>query len=88
MFRYSLESHLQFRLKFCGHVYLHKLFKVKTNYNLRLNFLEQVTYESNFEGGTKIWFEQGCAAQASKPIPIFKGHLTEKVPFSGIFLEI
>ena len=25
-------------------------------------------------GGTQIWFRRGCAAEAAKPIPIFKGH--------------
>ena len=29
-------------------------------------------------GGTQIWVGQGCAAQASKPIPIFKGDLAKK----------
>ena len=31
------------------------------------------------EGGTQIWFGQGCAARASKPVSIFKGSfLAEK----------
>ena len=25
-------------------------------------------------GGTQIWFRRGCAAEAAKPVPIFKGH--------------
>ena len=24
-------------------------------------------------GGTQIWFRRGCAAEAAKPVPIFKG---------------
>ena len=28
-------------------------------------------------GGTQIWFRRGCAAEAAKPVPIFKG------PFGG-----
>ena len=39
-------------------------------------------------GGTQIWVEQGCAAQASKPIPIFKGDFGQKgYPFLRIFRE-
>ena len=38
--------------------------------------------------GTQIWFGQGCAARASKPIPIFKGHFGRKEhPFLGISLK-
>ena len=29
-------------------------------------------------GGTQIWFRRGCAAEAAKPVPIFKGHFGEK----------
>ena len=29
-------------------------------------------------GGTQIWFRRGCAAEAAKPIPIFKGHFGGK----------
>ena len=40
-------------------------------------------------GGTQIWFWQGCAAQGSKPIPIFKGHFgSKRYPFLGNFLRI
>ena len=39
-------------------------------------------------GGTQIWVGQGCAAQASKPIPIFKGNFGQKrYPFLRIFLQ-
>ena len=31
-------------------------------------------------GGTQIWFRRGCAAEAAKPVPIFKGLLPERVP--------
>ena len=30
------------------------------------------------EGGTQIWFRRGCAAEAAKPVPIFKGHFGGK----------
>ena len=34
-------------------------------------------------GGTQIWFGRGCAARASKPIPMFRGHFGRKrVPMS------
>ena len=29
-------------------------------------------------GDTQIWFGRGCAAQASKPIPIIRGHFSRK----------
>ena len=29
-------------------------------------------------GGTQIWFRRGCAAEAAKPVPIFKGHFGGK----------
>ena len=29
-------------------------------------------------GGTQIWFRRGCAAEAAKPLPIFKGHFGGK----------
>ena len=39
-------------------------------------------------GGTQIWVGQGCAARASKPLPIFKGDLGRKrYPFLRIFIE-
>ena len=39
-------------------------------------------------GGTQIWVGHGCAARASKPIPIFKGDLSQKgYPFLRIFLQ-
>ena len=37
---------------------------------------------------TQIWFGQGCAARASNPLPIFKGHFGRKwYPLLRIFLE-
>ena len=30
--------------------------------------------ESKQGEGTHIWFGRGCAAETSKPLPIFKGH--------------
>ena len=39
-------------------------------------------------GGTQIWVGQGCAARASKPIPIFKGDFGQKgYPFLRIFFQ-
>ena len=39
-------------------------------------------------GGTQIGVGQGCAAQASKPIPIFNGDFGQKgYPFLRIFRE-
>ena len=41
-----------------------------------------------FRGGTQIWVGQGCAARASKPIPIFKGDFGQNgYPFLRIFLQ-
>ena len=38
--------------------------------------------------GTQIWVGQGCAARASKPLPIYKGDFGRKrYPFLRIFLE-
>ena len=40
------------------------------------------------QGGTRIWVGQGCAAGASKPIPICKGDFGQKgYPFLKIFLQ-
>ena len=40
------------------------------------------------EGGTYIWFGQGCATQASKPYPSLRVILAEKGnPFLRIFLK-
>ena len=39
-------------------------------------------------GGTQMLFGQGCAAEASKPVPIFKGHFGGKgYPSLGIFSQ-
>ena len=39
-------------------------------------------------GGTQIWFRQGCAAEAAKPLPIFKGHFGGKgYPLLGVFIQ-
>ena len=38
-------------------------------------------------GGTQIWFRRGCAAEAAKPVPIFKGHFGGKgYPLLGVFM--
>ena len=37
-------------------------------------------------GGTQIWFRRGCAAEAAKPVPIFKGHFGgEGYPLLRVF---
>ena len=36
------------------------------------------TYPRGGGGGTQIWFRRGCAAEAAKPIPIFKGNFGGK----------
>ena len=39
-------------------------------------------------GGTQIWFRRGCAAEAAKPVPIFKGHFGGKgYPLLGGFIQ-
>ena len=39
-------------------------------------------------GGTQIWFRRGCAAEAAKPVPIFKGHLCGKgYPLLRVFSQ-
>ena len=39
-------------------------------------------------GGTQIWFRRGCAAEAAKPVPIFKGHFGGKgYPLLGVFIK-
>ena len=40
------------------------------------------------EGGTQIWFRRGCAAEAAKPVPIFKGHFGGKgYPLLRVFSQ-
>ena len=39
-------------------------------------------------GGTQIWFQRGCAAEAAKPVPIFKGHFGGKgYPLLRVFSQ-
>ena len=39
-------------------------------------------------GGTQIWFRRGCATEAAKPVPIFKGHFGGKgYPLLGFFIQ-
>ena len=40
-------------------------------------------------GGTQIWFRRGCAAEAAKPVPIFKGHFGGKwgYPLLGVLFK-
>ena len=38
--------------------------------------------------GTQIWFRRGCAAEATKPVPIFKGHFGGKgYPLLGLLFK-
>ena len=40
-------------------------------------------------GGTQIWFRQGCAAEAAKPVPIFKGYFGGKgYPLLEVFIQL
>ena len=39
-------------------------------------------------GGTQIWFRRGCAAEAAKSVPIFKGNFGGKgYPLLGVFIQ-
>ena len=41
-------------------------------------------------GGTQIWFRRGCAAEAAKPVPIFKGQFGGKgkgYPLLGVIIQ-
>ena len=39
-------------------------------------------------GGTQMLFGRGCAAEAAKPVPIFKGHFGGKgYPLLGVFIQ-
>ena len=39
-------------------------------------------------GYTQIWFRRGCAAEAAKPVPIFKGHFGGKrYPLLRVFSQ-
>ena len=38
-------------------------------------------------GGTQIWFRRRCAAEAAKPVPIFKGHFGKKGYPLGVFIQ-
>ena len=39
-------------------------------------------------GGTQIWFRRGCAAEAAKPVPIFKGNFGGKgYPLLGVLFK-
>ena len=39
-------------------------------------------------GGTQIWFRRGCAAEAAKLVPIFKGHFGGKgYPLLRVFSQ-
>ena len=40
------------------------------------------------QGCAQIWFRRGCAAEAAKPVPIFKGHFGGKgYPLLGVFIQ-
>ena len=45
-------------------------------------------YPGGGGGGTQIWFRRGCAAEAAKPVPIFKGHFGGKgYPLLRVFSQ-
>ena len=45
-------------------------------------------YKARGGGGTQMLFGRGCAAEASKPVPIFKGHFGRKgYPLLGVFIQ-
>ena len=46
--------------------------------NVCVQMVLMTEFHSGGGGGTQIWFGQGCAAQASKLLPIFKGHFGRK----------
>ena len=48
----------------------------------------RVLYPGGGGGGTQMLFGRGCAAEASKPVPIFKGHFGGKgYPLLGVFSQ-
>ena len=65
-----------------------KIFKNRLNLTIPDETTHTIYYEYMHLGGTQIWVGQGCAARASKPIPIFKGDFGHKgYPFLRIFLQ-
>ena len=47
-----------------------------------------IWHDSGGGGGTQIWFRRGCAAEATKPVPIFKGYFGGKgYPLLGGFRQ-
>ena len=60
----------------------------------QIKFIPQGTYIYTYMhtpgggGGTQIWFRRGCAAEAAKPVPIFKGHFGGKgYPLLRVFSQ-
>ena len=55
---------------------------ISTGNNCQVIFPKQVIFiflhTRSPGGGTQIWFRRGCAAEAAKPVPIFKGHFGGK----------
>ena len=47
------------------------------------DMVSETPVRGGHRGGTQIWVGQGCAARASKPLPIFKGDFGRK----GFFLK-
>ena len=86
-------------LKFKLEWHWHKKYLVRLSYSYSFKNQETrnsinscVTHKGKMviycPGGTQIWVEQGCAARASKPLPIFKGDFGRTgYPFLRIYLE-
>ena len=50
--------------------------------------IQDTVQHSGGGGGTQIWFRRGCAAEAAKPVPIFKGHFGGKgYPLLRVFSQ-
>ena len=49
---------------------------------------DDCTHPGGGGGGTQMLFGRGCAAEAAKPVPIFKGHFGGKgYPLLGVWRE-
>ena len=54
---------------------------------MAMSWLMRRTTPGGGGGGTQIWFRRGCAAEAAKPVPIFKGHFGGKGLSLGVFIQ-
>ena len=59
--------------------------QVSANFN-SVNIFPNILPGGGGGGGTQMLFGRGCAAEASKPVPIFKGHFGGKgYPLLGVW---